>query len=113
MISWTEYFAAVGVMFLIYCIVRVGWWLDNRSYRNAPPPESQPGDFSGATINIAPLAERVHHLQENYAREAHEHPPDFKKPLLVEERRKEIAQMAYFQHLHENEAEDGAEPSVA
>jgi hypothetical protein len=113
MITWGEYFAGFGVMFVIYAIIRIGIWLDFRSYRK-PLPE-KPWDGSATFINISPLAERIQHVKEDYGTGPQARPADFKKPLMVEEKRKEIAQLAFFQNVREpapEEHEDDGGPAL-
>ena len=101
---WGSYFFTAGVMFLIYVAARFSFWYNDRS------PKPRHDDRPGSAIDAAPLTERLQRVKDSYTAELPAGHNPFKKPLQVEQRRQEIARMAYFQkpvQVDEPEKHDG------
>lgn len=93
-----EYFDCVGVLLGIYGILRVFIALDRRNYQRLIEA-SKKSDIPSHPIDTSPLAHRLEEVRQDYAAEAHAHPASAKTPLLVEQRRAEMAKLAFFQKL--------------
>jgi hypothetical protein len=90
-----DYFEVVAAMLGIYAIIRVTIWLQDRiDFR---PPQSESSNCEAHSIDTSQLAQRMEEVRRDYVAEAHAHPPSSKQPLLVEQRRAEIAKLAFFQ----------------
>ena len=92
---WVAYFSIFGGLFLLYTVVRFSLWEACR------PPKGEPEDWKtdarpGTPIDASLLAKRVEQLKKDYTGELPATQDTFKKPLLVEQRREEIAQLAFF-----------------
>ena len=91
-----EYFEFMAVLLGIYGVFRFIIWLELRDdFRPLPPSESS--DAKAHPIDTSPLAHRLEEVRQDYALETQAHPALANKPLLVEERRAEIAKLAFFQ----------------
>ncbi len=102
--DWGTYFFILGVVFLIYVAARFSFWYNDRS------PKQRRDDRPGSAIDAAPLTERLQLVKSNYGSKQRADHNSFEKPLLVEQRRQELARMAYFQkpvEMEEPEKHDG------
>jgi hypothetical protein len=88
-----DYFTIAGVLFVLYCIARVPFWCDQRLAKRLP----REWHGSGHAVDASPLVTRLQRVrEENYAGVAGR-PAPFKREALVESKRQELAQMAFFQ----------------
>src|SRR5208282_4936685 len=96
MVTWTDYFECAGALLGIYGVFRIIIWLQ---FRNdfPPPPPSKPSNIQSHTIDTSPLAHRLKEVRRGYAAEPQARPVSEGKPLLVAERREEVAKLAFFQ----------------
>ena len=93
-----NYFILVAVLLAAYAIVRVAIWWDFHESSKLPP--ERPGRRSnkpGTPIDTSKLAGRVEELRQHDYAAATKAGDEFKKPLLVEEKRREIEKLAFFQ----------------
>ena len=89
-----EYFVTMGVLFLFYAIIRFGlWW----QLRLPSDPPSQPSDLTKEPIDTRPLAGRLEQVRQDYHPAKPAPQSDFKRPLLVELKREDIARTSFFQ----------------
>jgi hypothetical protein len=91
-----EYFECAGVLLVVYGVFRVVIGLQLRNDFKPRPP-SEPSNIQSHPIDTSPLAHRLEEVRQDYATEAHAHPASAKTPLLVEQRRAEMAKLAFFQ----------------
>ena len=99
-VTWTEYFECAGALLVIYALVRTLVWAQLRLELRGglgSRPESEPSNLQSHPIDTTELEHRLQEVRRDYAAEAHAHPSAVNKPLLVAERREEIAKMAFFQ----------------
>lgn len=92
------YFLLFGILLTAYAIVRVAIWWELRGVWKLPPsrPRKDSGE-PGTPIDTSKLTGRVDELRQlGYANEA-KTGDAFKKPLWVEEKRRQMEKMAYFQ----------------
>jgi hypothetical protein len=90
----SQYFEMVAALLGVYGVFRlIIWWEFRNGFCSTPP--SAPSTIQGHTIDTSHFADRLEKIRHGYATEAH--PPSSMKPLLVEERRAEIAKLAFFQ----------------
>jgi hypothetical protein len=93
---WATYFELVGTGLAFYALMRlaIGWEL-----RERPPkfPRHQSPGPAGQGIDTSALTGRVEKLREDAHAGAAKPTEPFKKPWLVEERRREIGKNRYFQ----------------
>jgi hypothetical protein len=96
-----DFFIAFGVMFTGYCVVRVAlWWEFQRySYR----PASTPFNGQSQAIDTSSLSKRLEQMRQNHEVQPHGQPPSFKKSLLVESRREQLARSGFFQKPPQSE----------
>jgi len=105
MITWATYFEAVGVLLLIYGVVRTLIWMEYRMETPRTDGEDEfrrvqrlePPNMESHAIDATQLKQRVEEARRDFVAEARMHPSVTNKPLLVEERRQEIAKLAFFQ----------------
>jgi hypothetical protein len=95
-VTVADYFELVGVLLVIYGIFRVITWPDfclprDFKQRTSAKTSNEPGH----PIDTSKLTPRLESVRRDYAAEARA--PSPVKPLLVEERRAEIAKLAFFQ----------------
>ncbi len=97
---WAKYFELLGTLLAVYVVLRLalGW-----EYRRLPPdiPRGKSPGPAGQGIDTAALSGRVERLREDGHAGAAKPTAAFKKPLLVEERRREIGKNGYFQKTPE------------
>jgi hypothetical protein len=93
--GWFEWF---GILLAAYAVVRVAIWWDFHELSKLPPAgPRRRSDEPGTPIDTSKLAGRVEEVrQHDYAGEG-KTGDEFKKQLLVEEKRREMEKMAYFQ----------------
>jgi len=114
MTVWDTYFTAVVVLLVLYVLarpclldcLRLGHdlWLDHKR------PKKAGADEPGTGIDASGLARRVSEIKRDHAGGLQQYPSAFKKPLLVERKREEMARMAFFQRPagpEPHEKEDG------
>jgi hypothetical protein len=89
---WIEYFAFAGILFLVYCVLRLCVIWDGLWLRDKSPSSNAPGH----PVDTAPLSARVLHTREALESAAQPHTQTFKRVQLVNSRRQEIANSAYF-----------------
>jgi hypothetical protein len=92
---WMEYFEFISSGLLFYALLRLAIWAEFHYL----PREKSPKNTGepGTSIDASKLAERVGELREQgYANEVKSTDAS-KKLLLVEEKRRQLEQMAYFQ----------------
>jgi hypothetical protein len=92
---WPEYLEFVIVFFVAYVLVRlaIGW-----EFRHLPPKELRwDVKEAGSGIDASKLASRVEELRQVGHAGAVEPSASFKKPLLVEEKRREMEKLPFFQ----------------
>jgi hypothetical protein len=93
-----EYFELAAVLLGVYGIFRVIIWLEFRAFSDIKSlPPSERSNITTHAIDTSRLVHRLEDVRREFAAEARAHPPSPKKPLLVEERRAEIAKLAFFQ----------------
>lgn len=97
MIGWKEYFELVAGLLGIYAVLRAGiWWQFGQYFKRFPSGKRMVCD--GHPIETSPLTERLREVRQDYSAEAHAHRPlFFKRSLLLESKREEIAKLAFFQ----------------
>ena len=109
--SWPAYFLTMGILFAIYCVVRFSIW-DGKDLREpsftSPRQEGPPGNG----IDAAGLSQRLHHIRQDYTAELPASTAAFKKPILVEQKRRELEKLSFFRRpatpdLPERESESG------
>lgn len=87
----------MGVMLAAYAIVRlaIGW-----EFRSRPMPEKRwdPMEPELPGIDASKLASRVEQLRQAGYAGVIEKSASFKKPLMVEEKRREMEKLAFFQN---------------
>ena len=93
-IDWTEYSVVAGAMLLLYLLFRLYFVWEIRHWFSAPKERT----LTGQPIDTSTIASRVHHIRENYETETPPHGLAFKRALLVESKREEIARQPLFQH---------------
>jgi hypothetical protein len=92
---WRQYFELMGVLFVVYAVMRlaIGW-----EFRQLPSKEPRwDAKDMGSGIDASKLASRVEQLRQDGHAGAVEPSASFKKPLLVEEKRREMEQLPFFQ----------------
>ena len=97
MVNATDYFIVFGALVWIYAIFRVIIWMEFSArvdFQKRPP--SEPSGIQNHPIDTSRLAHRLEDVRRDYAAEARTHVHSPNKPLLVEERRAEIAKLAFF-----------------
>jgi hypothetical protein len=85
----------MGVLFVVYAVMRlaIGW-----EFRQMPPKEPRwDSKEAGAGIDASKLAGRVEQLRQEKHAGATEKSATFNKPLLVEEKRREMEKLPFFQ----------------
>ena len=92
--DWTDYYFLAIAMFVFYVLFRLSYIWDSR-HLGTPKPERH---WTGHPIDTSTIASRVHHIRENYEAEIPPHELAFKRALLVESKREEIARQPFFQH---------------
>ena len=97
MITWKEYFEFAAALMGIYAVFRVFIWLGFRNDFREVDMQSERSGMENHPIDTSHLAERVEEVRRDHAAEAQAHPGGGKKPLLVAERRAEIAKLGFFQ----------------
>jgi len=98
MLNATDYFIVFGVLVGIYAVVRVIIWLEFCfTQADLRRSLSRPSGIQNHPIDTSRLAHRLEDVRRDYAAEARTHVHSLNKPLLVEERRAEIAKLAFFQ----------------
>ena len=95
----TEYFILVGILFAGYVCMRV-WvvWYAQNLPKAPEEPEGSDGP-EGKGIEIQELSDRIQRVREEW----HEDKPatqtnSFKRELLVESKREQMAKMSFFQN---------------
>jgi hypothetical protein len=105
---WPEYLELMAVLLAAYAVVRlaIGW--ERRALQKEASRMASTEQVSG--IDASKLAGRVGQLRQDGHAGAMDKPVSFKKPLLVEERRREMEKLPFFQKPPPPEApehEDG------
>src|SRR5579863_1636137 len=94
---WAEYFIIFGVLFALYCVVRLAIWWEILSRPHFDlRPLSKPYSGFVTLINASPLLDRVEQVRQDCLTHAHGESPSFKKAFLVESRREELSHHSYF-----------------
>lgn len=89
--TWGMYLATAGVLLLIYIAARTSFWADHRL------PEIKSDDRPGTAIDTSPLTDRLAQVKDDYSGKLPADHSSFKKPLLLQQRRQELAQLPFFQ----------------
>ncbi len=91
-----DYFITLATLLGVYAFFRVIIWLE---LRNDLKPVSRSASYKGKShpIDTTQLEHRLEEVRRDFAAEAQTHPSAANKPLLVEQRRAEIAKLAFFQ----------------
>ncbi len=100
MSTWEVYLINFGVLLLGYVIVRLCIW---DCMRLPKPPKERQTTEPGTALDAGPLAERVNQARLHYEGELRLSQDAFKKPLLVEQKREQLSQLAFFQRAPERE----------
>jgi hypothetical protein len=93
----TDYFIMFGVLFALYCLIRIALWREFQLHPRQPP--STPYLGMATSINTSALADRLQQVRQDRLAQAREQSPSFKKSLLVESRREELSRHSYFHKL--------------
>jgi hypothetical protein len=99
-VTLLEYYEFAAALFVIYLLVRTLIWAQLRMELREDSEsrlESEPSNVQSHPIDTTELEHRLQEVRRDYAAEARAHPSAVNKPLLVAERREEIAKMAFFQ----------------
>ncbi len=90
----SEYFELAGVLFVIYVAIRVAI---ASSFGVIPSKEADwKAKEAGTGIDASKLSGRMEQLRKDMHVPV-EKPASFKKPLMVEEKRREMEKLAFFQ----------------
>jgi hypothetical protein len=92
---WRQYFELMGVLFVVYAVMQlaIGW-----EFRQLPPKEPRwDAKEAGSGIDASKLSGRVEQLRQDGHAGAVKPSASFKKPLLVEEKRREMEKLPFFQ----------------
>jgi hypothetical protein len=92
---WRQYFELMAGLFVVYAVMRlaIGW-----EFRLLPPKESRwDAKEAGSAIDASKLTGRVEELRQVGHAGSVEKSASFKKPLLVEEKRREMEKLPFFQ----------------
>lgn len=88
--TWTHYFECFGVILVIYAVVRliIAWELKaDKHWKDVP---------AGTPIDTSQISERVEAVRRREPASMSPEPHPFKKPRLVEEKRRQMEKRAYF-----------------
>jgi hypothetical protein len=93
----TEYFVFMGVLFAVYVAMRlaIGWQLRiGELWPKVPRWDSKE---TGTAIDASKLTGRLEQVRQDRHAGASGKSESFKKPMLVEEKRREMEKLAFFQ----------------
>jgi hypothetical protein len=96
-INVREYFELIGVLLVVYATIRlvIAWEL---KFKEIWPKEPRwDSKEAGTAIDATKLSGRVEQLRQDRHAGAVGKSESFKKPLLVEEKRREMEKLAFFQ----------------
>lgn len=92
--DWAGYLVLAGLLLFGYVCVRSSW----ESVTILPRASKKPLIFDGKSIETSELSNRIRHVREELTEgKTPQRPANFKRAIAVENKRAEIAKLAFFQ----------------